>query len=41
MMQSTAEIRAALDKAGIANAAINDMAGLWAHPQLKMRHRWR
>ncbi|MEO8247798.1 MAG: CaiB/BaiF CoA-transferase family protein [Burkholderiales bacterium] len=29
-----------LDKAQIANARMNDMAGLWAHPQLKARDRW-
>lgn len=29
-----------LQKAGIANAKLNDMAGLWAHPQLKARDRW-
>ena len=39
---STAEeIIARLDAAGIANARLNDMAGLWAHPQLKARNRWR
>jgi len=30
-----------LDTAGIANAHINDMAGLWSHPQLAARNRWR
>ncbi len=30
-----------LDAAGIANAHVNDMAGLWAHPQLAARQRWR
>lgn len=30
-----------LDAAGIANAHVNDMAGLWAHPQLEARQRWR
>ena len=29
-----------LQTAGIANAKVNDMAGLWAHPQLKARDRW-
>ncbi|EMC91949.1 hypothetical protein BAUCODRAFT_126919 [Baudoinia panamericana UAMH 10762] len=29
-----------LQNAGIANAKVNDMAGLWAHPQLKARDRW-
>ncbi|MDR3452005.1 MAG: CaiB/BaiF CoA-transferase family protein [Rhodoferax sp.] len=37
---STAEVLARLDKAQIANARMNDMAGLWAHPQLKARSRW-
>ncbi len=35
-----AELRARLDEAGIANAHVNDMAQLWAHPQLAARHRW-
>ncbi|MPN60087.1 Formyl-CoA:oxalate CoA-transferase [bioreactor metagenome] len=30
-----------LDAAGIANAHVNDMAGLWGHPQLQARGRWR
>ena len=30
-----------LDAAGIANASVNDMQGLWAHPQLRARGRWR
>jgi crotonobetainyl-CoA:carnitine CoA-transferase CaiB-like acyl-CoA transferase len=30
-----------LENAGIANARMNDMAGLWAHPQLAARDRWR
>ncbi len=38
---STAEVEARLDAAQIANARMNDMAGLWAHPQLKARGRWR
>jgi itaconate CoA-transferase len=29
-----------LEKAQIANAQMNDMADVWAHPQLKARHRW-
>ncbi len=37
----TAEVEARLDAAQIANARMNDMAGLWAHPQLKARERWR
>jgi len=30
-----------LDTAGIANAHVNDMAGVWRHPQLAARDRWR
>ena len=30
-----------LDTALIANAHVNDMAGVWAHPQLQARDRWR
>lgn len=37
---STAQVVARLDQAQIANARINDMAGLWAHPQLQQRERW-
>ncbi|MCY1416041.1 Formyl-coenzyme A transferase [compost metagenome] len=29
-----------LDGAQIANAQVNDMAAVWAHPQLKARQRW-
>ncbi|MDF1718651.1 MAG: CaiB/BaiF CoA-transferase family protein [Antarcticimicrobium sp.] len=32
---------ARLDAAGIANARMNDMAGLWDHAQLRARDRWR
>jgi itaconate CoA-transferase len=38
---TTAQVEARLDEAQIANARMNDMAGLWAHPQLKARERWR
>lgn len=38
---TAAETRARLDLAGIANAQMNDMAGLWAHEQLAARGRWR
>jgi itaconate CoA-transferase len=34
------EVEQRLDEAQIANARMNDMAGLWAHPQLKARERW-
>jgi itaconate CoA-transferase len=37
---STAQVVARLDDAQIANARMNDMAGLWAHPQLAARDRW-
>ena len=37
---TTAEVEARLDTAQIANARMNDMAGVWAHPQLKARQRW-
>jgi itaconate CoA-transferase len=37
---STAQVEARLDEAQIANARMNDMAGLWAHPQLAARQRW-
>ncbi len=37
---STSEVEARLDEAQIANARMNDMAGVWAHPQLKARERW-
>ena len=35
------EVIARLDGAAIANAHVNDMAGVWAHPQLAARERWR
>ena len=35
-----AEVQRRLDGAGIANARLNDMAALWAHPQLQARSRW-
>jgi crotonobetainyl-CoA:carnitine CoA-transferase CaiB-like acyl-CoA transferase len=31
---------ARLDQAQIANARLNDMAGVWNHPQLTARDRW-
>jgi crotonobetainyl-CoA:carnitine CoA-transferase CaiB-like acyl-CoA transferase len=37
----TQEVVARLDEAQIANGRMNDMAGLWAHPQLAARERWR
>ena len=38
---TTEQVEARLDEAQIANARMNDMAGLWAHPQLRARGRWR
>jgi crotonobetainyl-CoA:carnitine CoA-transferase CaiB-like acyl-CoA transferase len=38
---STAQVLERLDAAQIANARMNDMAGLWQHPQLQARERWR
>jgi crotonobetainyl-CoA:carnitine CoA-transferase CaiB-like acyl-CoA transferase len=35
-----AQVTARLEQARIANASVNDMAGLWAHPQLQARGRW-
>lgn len=35
------QLIARLDAAGIANARINDMAGVWQHEQLEARARWR
>ena len=37
---TTEQVLARLDQAQIANARMNDMAGLWSHPQLKARQRW-
>ena len=38
---STPQVEQRLDEAQIANARMNDMAGLWTHPQLEARDRWR
>jgi itaconate CoA-transferase len=38
---ATAAVEQRLDAAQIANGRMNDMAGLWAHPQLRERERWR
>jgi itaconate CoA-transferase len=35
------EVARRLDANGIANARVNDIAGVWAHPQLAARDRWR
>jgi itaconate CoA-transferase len=38
---SLGEVIDKLEAAQIANASVNDMAGVWAHPQLHARDRWR
>jgi len=38
---SSAQVVERLDAAGIANARVNTMADVWAHPQLLARGRWR
>lgn len=37
---SKQEVIACLEEAGIANASVNDMQGVWQHEQLKDRKRW-
>lgn len=37
---SSEEVTERLDVAGIANARVNDMHDVWAHPQLSARNRW-
>ena len=37
---TAAQVLARLDAAGIANAQVNAMADVWAHPQLQARARW-
>lgn len=37
---SAEEVIARLDSAQIANAHVNDMQGVWKHPQLSARQRW-
>ena len=34
------QVLARLDAAGIANASVNTMVDVWAHPQLQARGRW-
>ena len=38
---SADEVAQRLEAAGIANAQVNTMAEVWAHPQLRARDRWR
>ena len=38
---SVEQVLARLEAAQIANAQVNDMAGVWRHPQLAARERWR
>lgn len=37
---TTEDVLSRLDEAQIANAHVNDMHGVWAHPQLEARRRW-
>jgi itaconate CoA-transferase len=37
---TAAQVIERLEAAGIANAQVNTMADLWAHPQLQARRRW-
>ncbi|HOB95006.1 MAG TPA: CaiB/BaiF CoA-transferase family protein [Aquabacterium sp.] len=37
---TAAQVVERLDEAGIANAQVNTMADVWAHPQLQARNRW-
>ncbi|KAB8234159.1 CaiB/BaiF CoA transferase family protein [Aspergillus alliaceus] len=37
---TSGQVIALLDEAAIANASVNDMQGVWEHPQLKARGRW-
>jgi crotonobetainyl-CoA:carnitine CoA-transferase CaiB-like acyl-CoA transferase len=37
---SASEVIEKLDQAAIANASVNDMQGVWNHPQLRARNRW-
>jgi itaconate CoA-transferase len=37
---SAAQLMRRLDEAGIANAQVNELAQVWAHPQLAARARW-
>jgi crotonobetainyl-CoA:carnitine CoA-transferase CaiB-like acyl-CoA transferase len=37
---SVAQVIERLDEASIANASVNDMQGVWKHPQLQARNRW-
>lgn len=37
---SVAQVIERLDDAAIANASVNDMQGVWNHPQLRARGRW-
>jgi len=37
---SAAQLMRRLDEAGIANAQVNELSAVWAHPQLAARARW-
>lgn len=38
--QTAKDVLVLLDEAAIANASVNDMQGVWNHPQLQARQRW-
>lgn len=38
--QTAEDVLVLLDEAAIANASVNDMQGVWNHPQLQARQRW-
>ena len=40
MRMEADEVMGKLEKAGVANAAVNDMEMVWKHPQLEARKRW-
>lgn len=37
---TSTQLAALLERVGIANASVNEMADVWAHPQLAARGRW-
>jgi len=39
-LRTAEDVLVLLDKAAIANASVNDMQGVWNHPQLQARQRW-
>lgn len=39
-LRTAEDVLVLLDEAAIANASVNDMQGVWNHPQLQARQRW-